>query len=219
MTTNGAGSRKPEKATIRNLEDNKEFEVMFNPAEYSLSKSNSWTQVSIRESNVPRTYFSGGDPTELTVELFFDTYEKGEDVRDYTQKVINLTKVSEFKDGFRPPRCMFSWGKVFNFPSVITSLSYKYTLFREDGTPVRATMSLTFREAADAGVKQGQESPPYGIPGHKIFIVKPGDTIDSIAAREYGDPKTWRFIADNNNLDDPKDLRPGQALIIEELVT
>ena len=168
---------------------------------------------------MPRTYFSGGDPTELTVELFFDTYEKGEDVRDYTQKVINLTKVSEFKDGFRPPRCMFSWGKVFNFPSVITSLSYKYTLFREDGTPVRATMSLTFREAADAGVKQGQESPPYGIPGHKIFIVKPGDTIDSIAAREYGDPKTWRFIADNNNLDDPKDLRPGQALIIEELVT
>ena len=219
MTTNGAGSRKPEKATIRNLEDNKEFEVMFNPAEYSLSKSNTWTQVSIRESNVPRTYFSGGDPTELTVELFFDTYERGEDVRDYTQKVINLTKVSEHNDGFRPPRCMFSWGKVFNFPSVITRLSYKYTMFREDGTAVRASMNLTFREAADASAKQGQESPPYGIPGHKVFIVKPGDTIDSIAAREYGDPKTWRFIADNNNLDDPKDLRPGQILIIEELAT
>ena len=223
MTTSGAGpasgSRKPEKATIRNLETQKEFEVMFNPAEYSLSKSNSWTKVSIRESNVPRTYFSGGDPTELTVELFFDTYERGEDVRDYTQKVINLTKVSEFKDGFRPPRCMFSWGKVFSFASVITSLSYKYTLFQEDGTPVRATMNLTFREAGDAGVKEGQESPPYGIAGHKVFIVKPGDTIDSIAAREYGDPKTWRFIADTNNLDDPKDLRPGQALIIEQLVT
>ena len=58
-----------------------------------------------------------------------------------------------------------------------------------------------------------------GIPGYKVFIVKPGDKIDSIAAREYGDPKTWRFIADINNLDDPKDLRPGQALIIEELAT
>ena len=62
MTTNGAspasGGRKPEKATIRNLENQKEFEVMFNPTEYSLSKSNTWTQVSIRESNVPRTYFS-----------------------------------------------------------------------------------------------------------------------------------------------------------------
>ncbi len=58
-----------------------------------------------------------------------------------------------------------------------------------------------------------------GIAGHKVFIVKLGDTIDSIAAREYGDPKTWRFIADTNNLDDPKDLRPGQALIIEQLVT
>ncbi len=49
--------------------------------------------------------------------------------------------------------------------------------------------------------------------------MKPGDTIDSIANREYGDPKTWRFIADTNNLDDPKDLRPGQALIIEQITT
>ena len=224
MTTNGAGpaatgSRKPEKATIRNLENQEEFEVMFNPTEYSLSKSNSWTQVSIRESNVPRTYFSGGDPTELSIELFFDTYERGEDVRDYTKKVIALTKIAEQKDGFRPPRCMFSWGKVFNFAAVITSLSYRYTLFRDDGIPLRATMNVTFREASDAGVKQGQESPPMGIPGYKVFIVKPGDTIDSIAAREYGDPKAWRFIADTNSLVDPKDLRPGQALIIEELAT
>ena len=56
-----------------------------------------------------------------------------------------------------------------------------------------------------------------GIPGQKVFIVLPGDTIDGIAAKEYGDPKAWRFIADTNNLDNPKDLRPGQALIIEEL--
>ena len=209
----------PTKATIENLDTEEKFPVMFNPTEYSLTKSNSWTQVSIRQSNVPRTYFSGGDSAELTVELFFDTYERRENVGYYTQQVIDLTKVANYKDGSRPPRCRLSWGQMSSFDSVITSLSCRYTLFLEDGTPVRATMNVTFREFADAGVKQGQESPPMGIPGHKEFIVKPGDTIDSIAAREYGDPKTWRFIADTNNLDDPKALRPGQALIIEELAT
>jgi len=112
---------------------------------------------------------------------------------------------------------MFSWGKVFNFVSVVTRLSYRYTMFREDGTPVRATMDITFRECEDPGAKKGQESPPMGIPGHRVAVVKPGDTLAGIAHREYGDAKVWRFIADINKLDNPKDLRPGQTLIIQAL--
>ena len=56
-----------------------------------------------------------------------------------------------------------------------------------------------------------------GIPGHRGSIVKPGDTLSGIATREYVDPKAWRFIADINNLDNPKDLRPGQTLLIQAL--
>ena len=209
------------KAMIRNLETKEEFPVLFNPTEYSLSKSNNWSQVSIRKFNVPLTDFTGGNPTELKIQLFLDTYELGEDVRKHTNKIIKLTEVSEQSDGFRPPRCMFSWGKVFNFVSVITSLSYKYTLFLDDGTPVRATMDLTFRECEDVGVKKGQQSPPQGIPGYKVVIVTPGDTIDSISAREYGDPKLWRYIANVNRLDNPRNLKPGQALamVLPEFVT
>ncbi len=53
------------KAHITNLENNDEFEVMFNPTDYSLSKTNNWTKVPIRESDVPRSDFSGGDPAAL----------------------------------------------------------------------------------------------------------------------------------------------------------
>src|SRR6266545_2892953 len=48
----------------------------------------------------------------------------------------------------RPPPCLFLWGQ--NFPSfmgVIDSLSTKYTMFLPDGTPVRATVSVSMKQA------------------------------------------------------------------------
>ena len=220
MTSNNgtlaaAGSRKPEKATITNVEKGISFEVLFNPTEYSLSKTNRWENAPNPKSNVAVPEFVGGDPSILKMQLFFDTYEKNEDVRKYTQLIIDLTKIKTYNGVDRPPRCLFSWGKVFNFVSVIKSLSYKYTMFQQDGTPVRATMDVTFQEAVDSGGKQGQQSPPQGIAGHRVFIVRPGDTLQGVAQKEYGNPKLWRLIADCNNLDNPKDLVPGQVLKVE----
>ena len=45
-------------------------------------------------------------------------------------------------------------------------------------------------------------------------LVQPGDTIDLIASDELGAPTDWRRLAEANNLNDPRRLRPGQALLI-----
>lgn len=210
------------KAFITNVETGERIECLFNPSEYTLSKTNSWAPVSIVGSNVPRTEFTGGNPTQLSLELFFDTYEQRQDVRKYTDKIFKLAMIARetvdpTTDRGRPPRCIFNWGKVFSFQAVITSVSVRYTLFMSDGTPVRATMNLTLQECKDAGTQEPQNPTSQGTLGHKVHIVRPGDTIDGIAAREYGDPRAWRFIADNNNLDNPKDLQPGQILVIAPL--
>ena len=77
-------------------------------------------------------------------------------------------------------------------------------------------MDVTIRESEDCSAKRGQTSPPQGIPGHRVFIVRPGDTLQGVAQKEYGNPELWRVIADCNNLDNPKDLVPGQVLKIED---
>ena len=170
--------------------------------------------------NVPRREFTSGGPTALSLELFFDTYEAGTDVRDYTNKVFNLAKISsktvdkETGRG-RPPKCMFSWGKTFNFPDVVTSVSVNFTLFLSDGTPVRAKVSVSLEEAEDEEQQSPQNPTTQGTLGHKVYTVKPGDTIDRIAYSEYGNPSLWRSIADANDLDNPMDLRPGQILAIQ----
>ena len=52
-------------------------------------------------------------------------------------------------------RVMFTWGGVPAFEGVIDSVSVKYTMFLESGTPVRATANLRMTEPSRASVKKG----------------------------------------------------------------
>ena len=211
------------KASLAIFEDGKRgtsVEFMYNPTEYSLSKTNEWKAVSIVGFDVPSSQFLGGGPTTLSLDLLADTYEQKRDVRTiFVNKIIEMTKIysktvdKTTKTG-RPPKVLFSWGKVFNFPAVITELKIQYILFLSDGTPVRARISLTLQECEDT--KPPPQNPTtQGILGQKAYIVQPADTIDRIAYREYSDSRAWRFIADTNNLDDPRDLKTGQVLAIQ----
>ena len=215
-------SAKPEKARIINLEDPTEpvIECLFNPSEYTFTKRNTWSKAEIKGKNVPDLEFGGGDSMTLKMQLFFDTYTTGGDVRDITKRIWKLMNVVEgplmdltsYKG--RPPMVMFQWGTTWSFKAVITDITQKFTLFRYDGTPVRATLDVTFLQAKEEMKFPGQNPTTISRPGFKRRVVKEGETIDWIAYDEYGDSAMWRFIAETNNLDNPRRLRPGQELVI-----
>jgi nucleoid-associated protein YgaU len=100
---------------------------------------------------------------------------------------------------------------IFQFTGVLDHVSGKFSLFLSDGTPVRATLNVTFKEFIDVQVLV-QEDPTQSADHRKIRTVKAGDRIDTIAAEEYGDAAQWRLIAQANGLDDPTMLQPGDVL-------
>ena len=207
-----------EKATIKNLDTNDVAECKFRPKEYTFKKVNNWTSETVMGKNVPKLEFSGGEAMTLKMELFFDTYEDNEDVRKHTDKIWKLMMINKDKKdkGHKgwPPLCEFRWGQSWSFKAVITSLSQKFTLFLSDGTPVRSTMDVTFKQAAEEGQCPGQNPTTMAKPGYKTRRVKQGETLDWIAFEEYGDSKLWRFLADTNNLNNPMELTEGQVLAI-----
>ncbi len=211
------------KATITNIDTNDTVECMFNPTEYNFSKKAEWKEKSRRGQNVPHLEFSGGKPTELKVQLFFDTYESGEDVRQrYTNTLWKLAMVdSSLRDRKTgksgPPKCEFRWGSTWAFTAVVTQISQKFTLFLPDGTPVRATLDVTMKQIDDEGLYPRQNPSSGGGEGHRVYTVRQGERLDWIAAQEYGDSSHWQYIAEVNGIDNPMQLRPGMVLKLPPL--
>lgn len=86
-------------------------------------------------------------------------------------------------------------------------------MFRQDGVPVRATLSVTFTEYGRENLKPRENSSDRT----KTYIVKEGDSLWRIAAEEYDDPAQWRAIAYDNNISNPRLLEPGTRLKIPPL--
>jgi len=195
--------------------------AMFNPNRLTLSRSAQWQSQQTAKRDNPELQFTGAEPSTLGIELFFDTYDSPtlakQSVADYTGKLLHLTTVETHGDKHRPPVCQLKWGScgVF-FQGVLQQLEQHYTLFMEDGTPVRATARCTFRQWQTNQTdlrKQNLMSADVA----KVWTVRQGQTLAAIAAQEYRDPRHWRAIADANGIDDPLKLAPGTTLVLPAL--
>ena len=51
----------------------------------------------------------------------------------------------------------------------------------------------------------------------KRMALREGETLSSIAAREYNNCSKWRVIADANNIDDPENVSAGTIVELPPL--
>lgn len=216
------------KAKIKNLDDNVEYEVMFNPTDYTESIEAMMDSPAGGRAENPPKNTSNGDSSfyrvtlkDFTIKLPFDTYNTKnhtkEDVRKLTQKIADLVRpTSTGKKTKRPPVCLFSWGK-FTYKGTITRVDRKFTMFLADGTPVRAELTVNFKTEESPEEKQQNRYPEAC---RKIWIVKGGDRLDLIAHRALKDPNLWRKIAEENDITDPLEFPTiddiGRTLIIPD---
>lgn len=184
--------------------------VLFNPPEYSLELTNEFAEVEIPGLGSSLLQFvRGGTPT-LTMDLFFDTTGTGIDVRLHTGLITGLLELNPHTHA--PPRLLFMWGTLV-FPCVLERVAQRFDYFSPAGVPLRAELAVVLRgdeklERLLAGV------PLQSADRAKSHTVRAGDTLQAIAAREYGDPRMWRPIAVASGLDNPLALRVGQQLAI-----
>ncbi len=199
---------------------------LFNPEEFSVEKSNQFAEISIPGLSSPIYQFVRGNARRVSLELFFDTYELKLDVRLFTDRITGWDAGSMFSqlpdavkglmdidsDLHAPPVCLFIWG-AFIFQCIIERVSKRFTMFLPEGFPVRATLNVTLKEYREVEV-QVKELDLHSADITKSWVVKEGDSLWAIAAKEYGNPADWRLIADANSIENPRLLNPGQRLVI-----
>ena len=218
------GRAQLKKATITVLagaEKGKVIPVLFNPTEYSFERSNSFKATPIPGLGAPLLQFVNGECDQLSMELFLDDYTdpNGPTSREHPETQPVLTRLRELgrlleidRDLHAPPPVRFNWGPM-EFAAVIEKLGRKVTMFHPDGTPARATLSVSFKEYRT--LRQQLESPRReSADKTKRRVVVAGDALWLMAAREYDDPREWVRIAEANDLDDPREIEPGDWLTV-----
>jgi hypothetical protein len=188
--------------------------LRFNPTEYQIQKGNTFQDIPIPGLESPPIQYIRGNAEKLSVEVLADTSDSLEDVREkYVAPIRKLLDIEP--DLHAPPIVAFTWDREV-FRGVLESVQVAYTLFSPEGVPLRAKLSLAFKEYRSVEV-QVKERPKASPDFDKAYQVRAGDTLERIAGAAYRDPARWRAIARRNDIDDPRRLRPGVLLTIPRI--
>ncbi|MEM7106103.1 MAG: LysM peptidoglycan-binding domain-containing protein [Bacteroidota bacterium] len=120
----------------------------------------------------------------------------------------------------RPSYLKLVWGPNFQrmkggpqfFRCQLVKLDISFSLFKPDGTPLRAKASVSFEEfrTQEEIEKSAKKSSPDMT---HVKVVRQGDTIPMLCHSVYNDSSYYLQIAHVNNLTNFRKIVPGQELI------
>ncbi len=176
--------------------------VMFNPAEISDGYTARWNKP-LSNSETGKSYYDTTRDT-FTVNLFFDTTdETGLVARNVMLRILPLRALLKptifFPKAQKPPVCRFIWGS-FIYTGHITAIKEKYTLFSQEGFPLRAEVSVTFESSKTEKEAEKDSSKKNS---RNLWTVRSGDRLDLIAFKVYGNASRWPLIAEENDIANP----------------
>ncbi|MER6459804.1 tail protein X [Streptomyces sp. NPDC048409] len=198
----------------------KTFGFEFNPAELSIGRRADWKASAApieRDGALPE--FLGTHPRQMSVEIFLDRSDDP-DSNDVMKKVESLLACCEVTSKSiaakqpSPPWVVFQWGSfsTAHFTAYVASVDVSYSLFGTSGMPIRASCRLQLHEIPS---KTAGQNPTSGaLTAQRVHRVVAGDSLQSLAWREYGNAAAWRAIADANGIDDPGWLPTGTELVL-----
>ncbi|MFT5431177.1 MAG: nucleoid-associated protein YgaU [Myxococcota bacterium] len=224
-----------DKATLRTdltdvrVKNHQILQFQFNPETITISRQQARSSTPVmgtadkkQDQNPAPT---GAESTLVLKDVIFDTYERKPTASVYTEYIKTLEYfVGYDRDKHAPASLIFQWGRFTNDLDATSALKCKlenltvdYTMFLNNGLPVRAKCNLTLRiglTAEEQADENGMRSPDHA----KLVTVTRGKSLSDIAAVEYDDPGQWRRIADANQIDDPMNLLPGSRLIVPPIL-
>jgi nucleoid-associated protein YgaU len=199
---------------VRGKKKGTKIPLKFNPTEFLLAKQNTFAEIAIPGLVAPPIQYVRGASEKLTFDALVDTSDTLEDVREkYVKEVRSLLDIDAQLHA--PPVVMFVWNKT-QFTGVLESLNVTYTLFDEQGKPLRAKLGIALKEFTTVE-EQAKKFPKESADVEKSYVVRRGDTLSGIAEVAFGDGRMWRAIARANRLVDPRRLAPGMVLTIPKV--
>lgn len=214
------------------------YVVQVNPSSYSLNHLLNYSYNQGQGFSGSEAVYSNSPPVTLQFEFLFDgtgvvpapselgdiplvgaiasalsgnkPYTVQDEIKKFNELVYQL-------DGeiHRPRHLLLVWGALV-FPCVLSSLTYRFTLFKPDGTPLRAVANCSFCESkpkSQMALEDNLRSPDLT----HLRDVKEGDTLPLLADQIYGNAELYLEVARANKLVNFRRLRAASRIAFPPL--
>jgi hypothetical protein len=197
-----------------------EYQVMINPESLTWQRRIKYNGTKQPNNSKGSPKYEGTDKEEISFDLLVDgTGVVDADNIDVVDNIKRLKAVVYDYNGVihRPNFVKINWGEGLTFKGVLTSFDTTYTLFKNDGTPLRAKLALKFEAYTDpvtAAKLENKQSPDMT---HLVDVIA-GDTLPQLSQRIYESTDYYVQLAQFNGLDKFRQLQPGQQLTLPPIV-
>ena len=195
------------------------YTVFLNPESFSHTYSIAYTNPKIPGQNGRNPKFKAIGDEIVGFDLMFDGTGAIEGkVIDVGKEVKTLKNVVLDYQGkiHSPYYVQLSWSNLL-FNCRLTKFDISYTLFKPNGSPLRAKVSLSFTGFTDAATLAKQADKQSSDLTHH-YRVQAGDTLPTLCHRIYGKPDYYLQVARCNDLINFRHLEPGSTLVFPPLV-
>lgn len=190
------------------------FTVMVNPDEYSRSFGVKYAKQQGSGSSAAPMKYARTEPESITLTFFLDgTGALASDTATDVSTALSSFEAAAYEyngDIHSPNYLKISWGALI-FKGRLEKYTVSYTLFKPDGTPLRAKVKATFKESLSPSTIAKQEGDTSPDLTH-IHTVVAGDSLPLLCKKIYNDQTAYLQVAQYNKLNKFRDLEPGSKL-------
>lgn len=215
------------------------YVVQVNPASYSLNHVLSYTYKRGQGFSKGEAVWNDAPPINLNFEFLFDgtgvvpTPSEFSDiplvgaiasVLSKPEPFVVMSEIQKFTKlvytfaggQHRPRSLLLVWGPLV-FPCVLSTVEFRYTLFKPDGTPLRAIATCSFCESVPDAERVRKENSTSPDLTH-LRDVHDGDTLPLLAYEIYGNSELYLEVARANKLVNFRRLRSATRLAFPPVV-
>lgn len=189
------------------------YTVMLNPASYQHGHKIAYNDDQGQNSSKGAPIFQKMESETISIEVILDTTGVlGKSNKTIADQIKDLKKLVLDYDGkiHEIKFLTLSWGTLY-FKCRLESMDIEYSLFKPDGTPIRAKIKMGFLEYMSQSLRVKEEKKSSPDLSH-VRTIREGDTLPMLCHEIYGDSNRFLEVAKINNLMNFRNLKAGTVL-------
>jgi hypothetical protein len=196
------------------------YSVMINPDTLKWGRSVEYNEQQVPDSSSASQKYKCTSSDKLNFDIVIDCTGIVDSKRvSMATEITALEKIIYTYNGtiHRPNYVKIQWGSSITFKGVLKSFDISYTLFKPDGSPLRAKISLGFSQYISPTTVKKQDKQASPDVTHLVNVVE-GMSLPQLCQRVWNDNSYYVQVAKYNNLNKFRNLTGVSKLIFPPII-